>query len=65
MRSFYKPGKILLIKCSVGTNVAGRATHEAFQARHEVRRYYSSAVITFSGFPGELDTIYQVYKLIK
>ena len=30
---------------------------EAFQARHEVRRYYSSAVITFSGFPGELDTI--------
>ena len=60
MRSCYKPDKILLIKCSVGTNVARRATHlksEAFQARDEVRRYYSSAVITFSGFPGELDTI--------
>ena len=27
MRSCYKPGKILLIKCSVGTNVARRGMH--------------------------------------
>ena len=37
----------------------------AFQARHEVRRCYWSAVITFSGFPEHWILYYQVYKLIE
>ena len=53
-------------------NVVRRATHlesEAFRARHEVprgkSRCYSSAVITFSGFPERWIIHYQVYKVIE
>ena len=54
MRSSYKPGKILLNARWKRTSPKGRRIlieSEAFQARHEVRRCYWSAVITFSGFP--------------
>ena len=52
-----------------GNDIARKATHflecVAFQARHEVRRCYWSAVITFGGFPEHWILYYQVYKLIK
>ena len=75
VRSCYKPGEILLNARWKGTSPEGRRIlikSEAFQARHEVRRCYSSAVITFSGFPEHSIILscgyvlyYQVYKLIK
>ena len=75
MRSCYKPGKILLNARWERTSPEGRRIlikSEAFHTRHEVRRCYWSAVITFSGFPEHYIILscrfvlyYQVYKLIK